>query len=166
MPSYNDSRNTPIWAFDRLRSDAIPKLLDDMAAAEASGFPEATCQEIHSNLGALTNLATEIPDKSIFRKSLWEHFEQLQKEYKLWNDISGNDADSVSRRKEQLKKVRRLRNKIATITRENRHILSRELDLKAIDSVYKGFNKLASGSPSLLRNLFAAISRYFSRRKD
>lgn len=157
-------RNTPVWAINRLRSDAIPALLNDLSNAGNEGYTEDICAVVAGTLRELTNEAAGIPDKSIWRKSIYDSVQAFEDRYIEWNDINGSDENAQSKRKNLLKKLRVERQNIAMTVRENCHIINNELDLKLIDRTYNGLGRLVEKAPEIFSNLAKAIARYFKRR--
>lgn len=159
----NASRNTPGWALDRLRADALPRMLDDLRPFSDAGIHEAKCVEVKRALKSITDEAAAIPDGGIFRKALYQHFEEFSRLYTAWNDVNGSDASAIQQRENIQKQMRAERNRLAIAHRKNSHILNRELDLKIIDSCYAALNKLVRSVPTFTK-LAEAVARYFKRR--
>lgn len=157
-------RNSAMWALDILRQDALPRLLDDLGRSNIHGIPEETCTEVKSTHDEMTDIASLIPDKSFFRKSVWQAFQEYSDAYAAWNDVDGSDADAQKRRTKALKKVRGKRNALATIIRRNKHILSSELDIKLVDDMYSALGNLAQKSPEYFAKLAEAVARYSAKR--
>lgn len=158
------SRNTPAWAIDRFRSDALPRLLDDLAPVAGTGIAESECERVKSALNQIIDEASRLPDGGLFRKAIWQHLQDFHDLYSRWNDVKGRGDTAKSRREEIVREIRACRNKIAKATRTNIHILNGELDLKLVDSFYRSLRTLVEGAPNLFANLAKAVGRYFSRR--
>jgi hypothetical protein len=157
-------RNTPAWAMDRFRSDALPRLLDDLAPVAETGISEAECQRVRATLNQFTDQASRLPDGGIFRKAIWQHLQDFHDLYSKWNDIQGTDDASRARRVEIIREIRGCRNRLAKAVRVNSHILGKELDLKLIDGFYKSLGDLVRAVPRLFVKLSEAVARYLARR--
>jgi hypothetical protein len=136
------ARNSPGWAFDRFRSDALPRLLDDLGPVNHQGIDEADCQRIKAALNEIANQASNIPDGTIFRKAIYQHLETYFDLYSKWNDVKGIDRDAQQRRNAVVKEIRACRHALAKACRKNIHVLNKELDLKNVDSFYAALRKL------------------------
>lgn len=159
-------RNSTIWALNSLRQDALPRMLDDLGATSMDGIPETVCREVRSAHDKMVDLATIIPDKSFFRKSVWKTFEQYAEAYAKWNDVKGNDTASQKKRRDALSKVREKRNALATAIRKNQHIIDSEIDIKLVDDMYAALGGVVKKAPELFVELGNALTRYGKRRKD
>lgn len=157
-------RNSPAWAIDRFRSDALPKLLDDLAPVAETGIPEAECLRVKKALNQIIDDASELPDGGIFRRAIWQHLQDFHDLYSQWNDVKGKGDAPKARRDEIIREIRSCRNKIAKAARTNAHILNQELDLGLIDSFYSSLRALIETAPTLFVKLGEAVKRYFTRR--
>lgn len=164
MAKQDYSRNTPMWGLDILRQDALPRLLDDLGETNIRGIPETICKQVKATHDKMTDLATVIPDKSLFRKSVWQAFQEYADAYAEWNDVDGETEEAQVKRRKALKKVRAKRNGLATIIRKNKHILANELDIALIDDMYKALGNLAQNAPEYFGKLAEAIARYQLKR--
>ena len=164
MQKLDLGRGTAFWGFDRFKSDVLVQLLNDLSDLEGAGLPDEHCQHIKLALAKLTNLTTAIPDGTFLKKGLWVDFQKLETLYTEWNDYKG--LNPVEYRKGKLQDLRKQRHLIAQKARKNHHILTQELDLQLVNSVYEALADLAKALPDILKNLSRAISRYKSREED
>ncbi|MGI9105821.1 MAG: hypothetical protein ACR2G4_06195 [Pyrinomonadaceae bacterium] len=63
-------RGTPLWAFKRLREDALVMLMNDLVNAQNYGLTDEQCNQVKLALGQVVNCASAIPDGSMFRRAL------------------------------------------------------------------------------------------------
>lgn len=157
-------KNTAVWGFDIFRQDALPRLLDDLGATNQKGIPEEICDLVKGTHDRMTDIASTLPDKSFFRKSVWQAFDGYAEAYALWNDVEGDDPATQIERRKALKNVRNKRNVLATTVRKNRHVLESELDLKIVDDIYATLGDLVKNAPEYFQKLGAAVSRYDAKR--
>ena len=154
------TKGTAVWAFDRFRSDALSKILNDLLVLERTGIDEDICKKVQAALGQVINEATSIPDGSFLGKPLWKDLEAFKDTYIKWNDVRGDDDECVEKRKEILKKLRDKRHKVARRARRNQFVLSNELDLEVVNNMYKAMSDLASAVPSIFVQLSTAVTNY------
>ncbi|MEJ6404945.1 hypothetical protein [Yoonia sp. 2307UL14-13] len=159
-------RNTSVWALNRLREDALPRLIDDLKGQHEEGIPENICDEVKAAHREILDLASTIPDQALFRRSILPLLERYCDLYIQWNDIDGNDDSARKRRAELVKKIRKARLALATQVRKNMHVLENELDISLIDSMYKALNGIVQAAPKLFEKLSGAVTRYMNRRED
>ncbi|WP_439372677.1 hypothetical protein [Bradyrhizobium sp. DASA03120] len=157
-------RNTPAWAMDRFRSDALPRFLDDLAPVSETGISEAECQRVRATLNQFTDHASWLPDGGVFRRAIWQHLQDFHDLYSKWNDVQGTDDASRALRFEIIREIRGCRNRLAKAVRVNSHLLNKELDLKLVDAYYKSLGDLVRAAPRLFLKLSEAVARYSARR--
>ena len=157
----SSNRGTVLWGVNRLRSDALVALLDDLTVQERNGISDSQCNQVKIALGFLVNSATAIPDENgWWRTTIWQELQEFLEIYEKWNSHSGNGDESVKRRRIALKKLRGKRNRIATKIRKHQFIIQSELDLKLVESMYDALGKLAKAFPDVFVQLGAAVSRF------
>lgn len=157
-------RNSPAWALDRFRSDALPRLIEDLAPVEIAGISEDECRRVKSVLNSIIDEASMLPDGGIFRRAIWQHLQEFHDLYAQWNDVTGSSKDAQNQRADVIRQIRDCRNKLAKAARTNAYILNRELDLKLVDSWYKSLRGLVESAPRIFLRLATAVARYFTRR--
>ena len=161
----NYKRNSPAWAFDKLRSDMLVQILSDLQNVQNTGIDEETCQLVAKAIGSMVNLTTGIPDKSIFRKQIWKEMQDFESLYLEWNQISGTPPEAADKRFQKLRQLRKKRNSIATVVRKNKHIINHNLDLILIDDTYEAFGTLVKSAPEIFKNAHKAVQRYLGIRE-
>lgn len=166
MPTkFNDlPRNSPAWAIDRFRADALFQIMNDLKPVGDVGIPDHECQKVKLALSEIIDAASSLPDGGVFRKAVWQHLQEYHDLYAKWNNIEGTSSDSKLKRHQVIVDLRDCRNRIAKATRLNIHILNKELDLALIDGWYKSLRKLVETTPRLFSQLGRAVERYFGRR--
>lgn len=158
-------RNTAVWALNRLREDALPRLIDDLRDKHEEGIPEDVCVEVKATHQKLLDFASTVPDKSLLHKSILPVLEKYSEQYIAWNNIDGDDDESREKRRAAIKELRKTRHGLATVVRKNLHVLDNELDISLIDSMYKALSDLVTAAPNFFNTLAGAVARYFDRRK-
>lgn len=154
-------RGTIVWGINRLRSDALVSLLDDLTARETTGIQQIQCDQVKLALGYLVNSATVIPDdRGWWRSTIWQELQDFLDIYETWNSHSGDHPQSVADRKAALKKLRRKRNRIATKIRKHQFVIQSELDLKLVESMYEALGRLAKAFPDVFVELGSAVARF------
>lgn len=158
--AIDNRRGTALWAFNRLRSDALVMLMNDLVRAQSDGLNEEQCDHVKIVLAQVSNCATALPDGSAIRKAIWQEFQRFEDIYASWNDPKGNYASAQDHRKKELRKLRRCRHKLARRTRKNLHILEDNLDLAIVDAAYGSLEDLIKLAPEVFRDLSKAIKRF------
>jgi hypothetical protein len=153
-------KGTVVWGINRLRSDALAALLDDLVLLESSGLDEQHCRAVRRSLARFTNAATSIPDGSWWKRQIWQELQDFEVIYEQWNNVPGTDSYCIDERAKKLKQLRKKRNKIATKIRNNQYILQNELDLKLVHDSYEALGDLVKALPSIFKNLAAAVNRF------
>ncbi len=159
-----NASGTAMHLFNCFRSDALSQILNDLLALERQGIDESVCQRIRAALEVVVNEATSIPDGSFISNPLWKDLDHFKNTYATWNDVRGEDPVAVAQRREILQRLREARHKIARRTRVNQFVLSNELDLDVVGSMYGAFTQVFSAFPQMFVNLGKAIARYESKR--
>ncbi len=160
MCNFDGSHGTALWAFDRFRSDALSKILNDLLALERSGLEESICQQVQNALDIVVNEATSIPDGTFISKPLWKDLEAFRDTYVQWNDINGTDEASREKRKVLLKKLRDKRHKVARRSRKNQFVLANNLDLSVVRAMYDAMAEVSSAVPDIFRELSKSVGRF------
>lgn len=163
MANIDKSVGSKLWAFDRFRSSALPKLLDDILKYERVGFSEDECNQVRKTLDKILNLCSEIPDKSFFKKSIYSRLLEFKELYIKWNEVKGSDKKSIADRNKILEKLRSKRSQLAKTVRKNSFILENELDLNLLKSIYEALGDLAKALPKIFTNLSKAVSSFFKK---
>lgn len=161
--SFDASRGSLVWRFNRFKEDGLCRLLDDLQAKEARGLKNAECNEVKQALGQITNACSSIPDGGLLRKPILDIMQKFLDLYTEWNDKEGYNEEIIMKRMILLKKLRKCRQKLARKIRVNQHILDNNYDLQAIDSVFGAFDTLCTSCPGLFSNLSKAVERYYKR---
>lgn len=154
------SRGSLLWSLNTFRSTVLSNLLDDLMIREKIGLTPEQCEEVKIALGKVINAAAGFPDGGFLNKAVWEEIETMSALYEKWNDIEGDGEKFIHQRKKLLKKLRHQRHKIARRIRRNQYIISQELDLKVVESLYTAMGDLAKALPDIFVNLSKAINKY------
>jgi hypothetical protein len=145
--AIDNRRGTALWAFNRLRSDALVMLMNDLVRAQSDGLNEEQCDHVKIVLAQVSNCATALPDGSAIRKAIWREFQRFEDIYASWNDPKGNYASAQDHRKKELRNLRKCRHKLSRRTRKNLHILEDNLDLAIVDAAYGSLEDLIKLAP-------------------
>ncbi|MET0118953.1 MAG: hypothetical protein ABW090_16140 [Sedimenticola sp.] len=162
MGSLDVRRGTATWAFNRFRSDALSKILNDLLALENTGLDENICEKVQEALGIVINEATSIPDGSFLGKPLWKDLEAFKDTYVIWNDVNGTDEAAIRKRRDVLKKLRVKRHKVARRARKNQFVLANDLDLEVVRTMYSAMSNLANSVPDVFKQLAKSVSSFES----
>lgn len=163
-PAQINQAGTAVHLFNCFRSDALSQILNDLLMLERKGIDESVCEKIRDALGVVINEATSIPDGSFVSKPLWKDVQKFKDVYVKWNNVKGEEPFAIEQRQQLLRHLRDCRHKIARRTRVNQYILSNELDLQIVHSMYGAFTQVFSAFPELFVHLGKAIARYESNR--
>jgi hypothetical protein len=157
-------RGTALWAFKRVKEDALPALMDDLLEVQAEGIHNDQCHQIETALGKMVNMATDIPDGSLFRAAIWEVMQKFEKTYSSWNKPKEATPEAARHRRQELEKLRKLRNKLTKKCRNHGHIISQKLDLRLVEEVYEALGNVVASGPELFRELAGAVARFNTRK--
>ena len=161
MGSELGRKGTPVWAFKRYSEGLLPRLLDDLIAAEKKGVTDEECGAIHQSLQNGAALAAAIPDGPCF--SIRAVAERLVKRHSTWNEVKGCDDSAVEERRACMVKLRRTRHSIARRLRKNGHWINKNLDLKRFREVHGALSKLVEDSPDTFPKLARALGKISGR---
>lgn len=153
-------RGSLLWSLNTFRSAVLPNLLDDLMIREKIGLTSEQCEQVKFALGKVINAATGFPDGGFLNRAVWKEIEKMSVLYEKWNEIEGDGEKAIHQRTRLLKKLRHQRNKIARRIRKNQYIISQELDLKVVESLYTAMGDLAKTLPEIFVNLSKAIKKY------
>lgn len=153
-------RGSLLWSLNTFRSAVLSNLLDDLMIREKIGLTSEQCEQVKFSLGKVINAAAGFPDGGFLNKAVWKEIEKMSDLYEKWNEIHDDDEKAIHQRKKLLKKLRHQRNKIARRIRRNQYIISQELDLKVVESLYTAMGDLAKTLPEIFVNLAKAINKY------
>lgn len=84
--SVDASRGTGLWALNQLRSDALPRLMEDLLYLEPVGLLAENCQKVQTALKRMWIHAADIPDRTLLPISIQHDMERFLKTYEQWND--------------------------------------------------------------------------------
>ena len=133
---------------------------------EKIGLVEEKCQKVQIALRSMHLAAAAIPDGTFFSGALFGELEKFNNVYVRWNEVDGISEDSIRIRAACLNDLARQRHKIAKRTRKHQHVLSTELDLQVVDSMYKAFKDLVTALPDMFKNLANAVLRFEQRKSE
>ena len=159
------SRGTALWGINSLRTDGLGHLLDDLVDLEVCGPSPADCSNVKRALSKIANRAASIPDGSFWRRTITDEFETFLSIYERWNSHDGDGRAAAHMRRDTLKELRLVRNRIATRVRNNQFVLQNELDLALIEGAYTALRELTVALPQAFSSLASAVRRYDTRRR-
>ncbi|MBN1155553.1 hypothetical protein JXB12_11605 [candidate division KSB1 bacterium] len=166
IPMNYAVQGTPIWGFNKFKQDALVKLMNDLYGLRKNGITPEQCQIITNALESISFSLSEIPDDFLFRGSIMSAFDDFKEEYIRWNEVQGNTVKDVKERQKILNKMKKRRHKLATITRRNQYIISKNLDLKLVEDIYKALGNIPNALPDLFVNLGSAINDFLNKEKS
>lgn len=157
-------RGTALWGLNRLREDALVRLMHDLVDVEIRGLTAEECDQVKTALTKVVTVFSAIPDQSFFRKSIWHEIDNFRRAYEDWNEPKGGEEPARQHRKNSIRKMQKARNAAATRIRKNMRILEKELDLILIEDSYEALGELTKAVPDIFRNLSKAIVRFEARK--
>jgi hypothetical protein len=157
-------RGSAVWAFKRMKEDALPALMDDLLEVQDSGIRDDQCKRIEIALGKMVNTATSMPDGNLFRAAIWQVMQKFEETYSSWNTPTGNSPEAKIHRRRALKTLRKLRHKIAKKTRKHAHVLAENLDLRLMEEIYDSLGNVVSSGPEIFKELSKAVTRFTQRK--
>jgi hypothetical protein len=163
MTTPDKRRGTPLWALDRLRSDALASFLADIVAREEDGLSSADCDQVRAALEELVGAAQTLDEDSVLKSLVWKELEAFQQIYAQWNHPTGRSPEARRDRREALRRLRRRRDKIAELVRERQDKLADEFDLEFIRQSYRVMARIVQRAPGLFPNLGRAVLRFEAR---
>jgi hypothetical protein len=160
----NANRGSVLWTLNHFRTDGLSRLLDDLIDLEKDGLAPEQCDQVRRALEKIASKAAAIPDGSFWRGTIYKEFEGFSEVYVQWNSHAGSSPEVITRRREELKRLRSCRHRIAKRVRVNQYILQNELDLMLVDAMYMSLKDITLALPEIFTHLAEAITRYESRK--
>ncbi len=157
-------RGTGIWGLNQLRHDGLVQFMSDLLELEEKGLDPAQCEIVRKSLENISIQSSAIPDDFLIRSSIMDAFDKFKEAYLEWNKIDGIDEKAMKNRRRALDRMKKRRQKLASVVRKNQFILSEALDLKLIEDMYQALGAIPNALPDLFTNLRKAISRF--EKKD
>ena len=159
MQTIDNSRGTPLWSVNRLRSDLLVGFLDDLLVQESVGLADDHCRQVKIALGQMTNAAAAMPDHSFWRGPIWKDLEKFEDIYAEWNSHQGPDPVVIQARRRALRKLRGRRHKLAHRVRRSQFVLQNELDLKLVSDLYAAMGSLSKALPEVFVNVSRILAK-------
>lgn len=154
------SRGSPLWGLNRLREDALVRLMEDLVDHEETGLTAEQVEVVSRALQKLLVQASALPDKAPFTPTIMASLELFAKRFENWSEITGNGEESVQKRRKALRNMRTARKKLAEVIRVNQAVLAENLDLQWVKSMYEILAEIPTAFPSLFLNLAEAVARF------
>ena len=164
--AVDNTRGTPLWAFNYFRSQVLTNLLNDLVNHEADGFSPEYCRQITTALEYFVNATTDIPGGGLMTGALYPAVDRLAVLYHEWNDIAGESNPSVEERRYKLHQLRQQRQKISNKVRSLQYEIDNNLDRQMLNKSYEALGNLITLAPNLFTNLTEALTEFLKRKGD
>lgn len=156
----DNRRGTPYWAMNVLRSDLLTNLLLDLHTSEEVGLSDEECRVVTTSLEKMAIIASEIPDKWFIFSSIKSALDRFTEAYKDWNDPKGADTKAREGRRKALVLLSDRRHSLAKVVHRNRYIISNEVDMQLIKSLYATAGAIPKQIPKLFKNVAGSVKRF------
>lgn len=154
-------RGTPLWAFNKVRSDFLPSLLRDLKEAEENGWDEHACDLVKEILRQLA-ADSAMNDPSVPVTQTWELLDEFREKYIEWND----ECQDEECRKERRLSLRAIREKIARKARNYTKDLDQHVDKLTIVGFFSRVGEVSSQHPQLFANTIKSVERFNMRNVE
>jgi len=155
----NARRGSPLWLLNCLRTNVLSKLILDLVSHEKIGFTDDCCKAVKEDLNILKDAAKNIDDEVFPGTPLFDELIRFYATYSEWNDVHGEDEDSIEIRRKKIKKLKHIREKISVRVRSNSYPLTRSLKKPMVAVMIDAQNNLTEKYPDVFPNLKSAIDR-------
>lgn len=129
-----------LWAYNMILGPIMTRFLDDLVIYEdqPDGIGEDNCRKIRTTLGKWCNASTEISDRieEINLSFIFINLQKIENLYIKWNEVEGDDIDSINERRLLLEEIRNIRQNLASKKAKIRDRLYKKLDLNSVKKVY------------------------------
>lgn len=156
------TRGTAIWGINRLRSDLLPALLADLAKREIEGIDSHQCMRVTKTLAQLADSAAALSaGESAWKTALQADLTAFQEIFVAHNMDLENKDEAIKNRVVTLAQLRTIRQKLSDRVRRNLKTIEREVDIRAVESMFAPFRDLATEFPDTLPQVGSAVARFY-----
>jgi len=161
------SRGTALWGVNRLRSDLLPALLADLAKREVEGIERQQCLRVAKTLAFLAESAIAMSARdAAWKSALQSDLTAFHEVFVQHNMDLQNKDEAIKNRIVTHGQLRAIRQKLSDRIRRNLGAIQRELDLRAVASIFAAFRDLAKEFPEMLGQVSGAVDRFYYGLKD
>ncbi len=161
--AVDNTRGSPLWAFNYFRSQVLTHLLNDLVDCEAAGFSPEYCDKIARSLEYFVNATTDIPSGGLVTGSIYPTVDRFAVLYREWNDIHGRPERAIEDRRYKLHELRQQRQKISNKARSLQYEIENNLDRQLLNKSYEALGDLITLVPQTFKNLTEAITEFLKR---
>ena len=161
--AVDNTRGTPLWAFNYFRSQILTNLLNDLYDHEAARFSQEYCDKITRALEYFVNATTEIPSGGLVTGAIYPTVDRFTVLYREWNDILGESTRSIEDRRYKLHELRQQRQKISDKTRSLQYEIEHNLDRQLLKKSYEALGDLITLVPQSFKNLTEVLTEFLKR---
>lgn len=157
------TRGTAIWGINRLRSDLLPALLADLAKREIEGIESEQCLRVAKTLAQLAESAPALAaGEAAWKTALHADLTAFQEAFVAHNMDLENKDEAIKNRVVTLAQLRTIRQKLSVRVRRNLNTIEREVDIRAVKSMFAPFRDLATEFPDTLPQVGGAVARFYA----
>jgi hypothetical protein len=170
-------QGTAPWSIKRFKEVTLTRWLADLAALEKDGLQPNDCDKVTEALRVISTLLSGINDESLFYKSMWQEFKELEDLYERWNtgrfDPEANKTRKefhqrmLVHRKKMWKRAWGRFNKAIEIKnnaeRDTQLDLIADIDKQVADDIYSVFRNLTKTYPTFFPLLNKELNEYDSK---
>lgn len=157
---FNARRGSPLWALNRLRSDAFSQLIEDLKLQEKSGIPDNVCVAVKNDLLCVIKALGGIPIHLSHGKTLEETVSKFSQVYSEWNDVKGSSENDVQDRRSLILRLSRSRDRISKVVRSSSFLLGVGLSEETVDVAFQEQIDLVEKYPEIFPNMSKSVNRF------
>jgi hypothetical protein len=161
--AVDNTRGSPLWAFNYFRSQVLTNLLNDIVDNEVAGFSPEHCDKVARALEYFVNATTDIPGGGLLTGPIYPTVDRFAVLYREWNDIHGELDRAIEDRRYKLYELRRQRQKISDKARSLQYEIENNLDRQLLKKAYEALGDLITLVPQTFANLTGAIEEFLKR---
>jgi hypothetical protein len=159
----DNSKGSPLWAYNYMRTRMLTSLLNDLVALEPTGLEDRYCDMVSTGLEYFINASTEIPSGGFLTGNISDEIEKFTGLYKKWNDIRGTDEKDAYERHLILGQLRNQRQRITDVSRKVQLEIEKNMDVALVFDTYEALGGLIKLVPNLFTSLAGAFGEYVKR---
>ncbi len=161
--AVDNTRGSPLWAFNYFRSQVLTNLLNDLVDHENAGLSQEYCDKVARLLEYFVNATTNIPGGGLVTGSIYPTVDRFAVLYREWNDIRGEHERAAEDRRYKLHELRQQRQKISNKVRSLQYEIANDLDRQLLKKSYEALGDLITLVPQSFKNLTEAIKEFSKR---
>jgi nucleoside phosphorylase len=163
ISEFNAQKGSPLWALNRLRSDALSQLIKDLKLQEKSGIHDNVCLSVKEDLYHVIEALGGIPRHLSHGKTLEQVVSKFLEVYSAWNDIRGDSIESVEKRRASIAKLSKSRDRISRVVRGSSFLLGVGLSKESVNAAHQQQSDLVEKYPEIFPNLSRSVSRFYKQ---